>query len=153
MKYDRIPWLKERTVLKDISIVLGWALGLILLAVLCWYFTQPLRNRFLVISINQVLEQSGDNRRVSEPIPMKNPRTFGLGRWYNFSGDTRLFLFTFIGEGTFFPCAAVMTPDGRVEEFIPMNLHGERILNRISPEIKNIYAQRINSQRIEEGRK
>ena len=129
-------------------IILGWAAGLIILAGLCWYFAQPVKNRYLVNSVNQILEQSGDRRRVSESIPGENSRTSGLGRWYNFSDGTKVFIFTFIGEGTFFPCAAVMMADGRVEEFIPLGRHSARMLQRVSPEILNIYAQRIHSQRI-----
>ena len=152
MKYTkhRIPWIKEPTLFKDSMIILGWASGLIILAGLCWYFAQPLQNRFLINTVNQVIEQSGDHRRVSESIPRGNSRTSGLGRWYNFSDETRVLIFTFIGEGTFFPCAAVVTKDGIVNEFIPLGRHSARMFQRVSPEILNIYSQRIYAQRIEQ---
>ena len=149
MKYGkhRIPWLKESTVLKDIlkdtTIILGWIIGLVVVASLCWFFTQPARNRFLINAVNHVLEQSGDYRRVSEPISRGSSRAHGLGRWYYFSGETRVYIFTFIVEGAFFPCAAVKTAEGRIEEFIPLSRHGERMFARISAEMLNIYAQRI----------
>ena len=150
MKYTkhRIPWIKEPTLFKDSMIIIGWAVGLILLSGLCWYFAQPVKTRFLMNSVNQILEQSGDRRRVSEPIPMEISRMSGLGRWYNFSDGTRVYIFTFIGEGAFFPCAAVMMADGRIEEFIPLGRHSTRMFQRVSPEIINIYAQRIHQGRL-----
>ena len=156
MRYgkNRILWFKfkESIALKDIMIILGWIFGLVIIASLCWFFTQPMRNRLLINAVNQVLERSGDYRRVSEPVPVRYTRTLGLGRWYYFSEDTRIYIFTFIGEGTFFPCAAVKTAEGKVEEFIPLNHHGERILKRISPEIVEMYSKRIYAQRIEKDR-
>ena len=145
MKPDtqQMYWLKDKTVLKDALIILGWAAALIIIAGLCWYFSQPLRNRLLVNAVNQVLEQSGDSRRVLEPVSLKNTRAPGLGRWYSFTGDSRIYIFTFIGEGAFFPCAAVQANDGKVQELIALNKYGARVLNRISPEIINIYSQRI----------
>ena len=150
MRYDkhRIPWLKESIALKDILIILGWIAGLVIISSLCWFFTQSVRNRFLINAVNQVLEQSGDYRRVLEPVSRGSSRSHGLGRWYYFSDETRVYIFTFIGEGTFFPCAAVKTEEGRIEEFIPLSRHGQRMFARISVEIFNIYSKRINAQRI-----
>ena len=159
MKYTkhRIPWIREPTLLKDSMIILGWVVGLILLSFLFWYFAQPVKNRFLISSVNQILQQSGDPRRLSEPITRGNIRTSGFGSLYNFSDNKKVLIFTFIGEGTFFPCAAVMDADGRIEEIFPLGRHSARMFQRVSPEILNIYtmrinSQRINSQRIEQGR-
>ena len=150
MRYGkhRIPWLKESFALKEIMIILGWIIGLVIIAGLFWFFTQPVRSRFLINAVNQVLEQSGDHRRVLEPISRGSSRSHGLGRWYYFSDETRVYIFTFVGEGTFFPCAAVRTAEGRIEEFIPLSRHGQKMFVRISPEILNIYSRRINAQRI-----
>jgi hypothetical protein len=57
--------------------------------------------------------------------------------------ESRVFVFSFIGEGTFFPCIALIDKDGKVKGFIPLNSHGQRIISRISPEILRIYARRI----------
>ena len=148
MKYGKmlISWLEEKKLLKDTLLVLGWVLGMIILAGLFWFFTHPMRSRFLANSVNQVLEQKGDYRRVLEPVSMRNIRVYGLGRWYTFTGDTKIFIFTFISGGTFFPCAAVETIDGRVEEFIPLNRHGERVFSHIPPELINIYSRRIEGR-------
>lgn len=138
----------------DTAILAGWIAGLLILAGLMWVLTQPVRNRFLVRAVNEVLEQRGDSRRVEVMSGSPPAGYFGMGSWYTMTPDparsgasdserTRVFIFSFLGGGSFFPCAAVMTPEGRVGEFIPLNSYGVRMLSRISPGIVNIYARRI----------
>ena len=132
---------------KDTAIFIGWIAGLVLIAGLSSYFTQPLRDRFLVSAVNRVLQQSGDSRRLGQPLISGSSASFGMGSWFSLDAEgrpgTRVFVFAFIGEGTFFPCAAIVGPEGRVEEFIPLNSHGERILARTSPGILHLYSRRI----------
>jgi hypothetical protein len=145
--------------LKDAGLLLGWIAGLILIAGFCWFFTQSLRNRFLLRAVNRVLEQSGDSRRLGEALSPKALKAgfSGIGVWYtiradalmgrsssgNISDGTMALIFAFMGEGYFFPCAAIMTENGKVQEFIPLNSYGERVIKRISPGILAIYTRRI----------
>jgi len=137
---------------KDAAIFLGWIAGLVLIAGLCWFFTQPVRNVFLQKAVNRVLEQSGDVRRLDAPLLIKSPGPFGS--WFSVfeppgrpaagsSEGTKAFVFSFIGGGFFFPCAAIVTPEGTVKEFIPLNKYGERMIKQVSPGILRIYARRI----------
>ena len=137
---------------RDTMIFVGWIAGLIFIASLCWFLTQSARNRFLLTAVNRVLEQSGDSRRLAEPVPYGSLKagSSGIGSWYimkDVPEETTACIFTFIGEGAFFPCAAVVTAEGKVEEFIPLNNHGERILKRISPGFLRLYARRIEGAR------
>ena len=159
---------KDMGIFKDAAILAGWIAGLILVAGLFWFFTQPVRNRILLSAVNQVLEQSGDSRMLGTPVPTKalRPGVSKVGSWYTMiertqveppirrrSGQSaapempdpiaRVFVFAFIGEGTFFPCAALVNLDGKTEGFIPLNKHGERMLNRVSPKIIELYTRRI----------
>ena len=143
---NAISWLQEKKILKDSLIIIGWSFALIIFAGIFWYFTQPIRNRILVNTVNQVIEQSGDNRRILEPIMMRNIRDKGLGRWYYSTDNTKIYIFIFIGKGTFFPCAAITTTDGSIEKYIPLNRYGERIFSDISPEIINIYSRRVEGR-------
>jgi hypothetical protein len=146
---------------KGTAIFFAWISAILIFAAVFWVLTQPLRTRILVSAVNRVLEQSGDSRRLEEPSSSGGPGFFGMSTWFSMTnlerqtpGDTgRAVVFSFIGEGTFFPCIAVLNPDGRVEEFIPLNSHGERVIRRISPGILNIYARRIeaNQQPRHEG--
>ena len=140
--------------IKDAAILAGWITVLVLLGGLCWFLTQPLRDSLLLRGVNRVLEQSGDSRRLDS---MLSGRKLKAGSWFTMtelpnrqdSGavtlpqGTRAFVFTFIGEGTFFPCAAVVSPEGNVRDFIPLNSHGRRMIKRVSPGILKIYALRI----------
>ena len=144
---------KDMAIIKNTAILVGWITGLVLIAGLVWFFTQPVRNRFLSKAVNQVLEQSGDPRRLGAPVTSGAIKAgvSKIGSWYTLTennvrqaGETgRVVIFTFICEGTFFPCAAVVSPGGKVEEIIPLNNHGERMLKRISPEILKLYIRRI----------
>jgi len=148
---------------KDALMLMGWIAGLILIAGLCWFLTQPVRSRFLCNAVNRVLEESGDSRRLGEPVSPGMHDLFGMGAWYTvteagsglagsgggvFSDRAMIFIFTFIGEGTFFPCAAVVKPGLGVQEFIPLNSHGVKMMKLISPGILKIYAQRIEGDKL-----
>ena len=136
--------------LKDAAIFIGWIGGLILIAGLAWFFTQPLRSRLLHRAVNRALEQSDNSFRLGEPVSPRLTRA-GLGSSFSMADisgrrsffGSRVFVFTFVGEGFFFPCAAVLGPDGRVQEFIPLTSYGRRMMSRTSPEILRIHARRI----------
>ena len=161
MSSDHIPFsrnsapkINDRTMIKDGALLFGWIASIIVIAAVLWFFTQPLRNSFLLRSVNKVLEQSNDSRRLQAPLP--NFAT-GTGTWFSMveirdqretgrerlSDGAKAFVFTFIGEGYFFPCAAVVASDGKVMEFIPLNSHGRRMIKRISPGVLKIYTVRI----------
>ena len=145
---------------KDTAILMGWIAGLVLIAGISWFLTQPVRNRLLLQAVNRVLEQSGDPRRLGEPV---SPRALkgnlsGMGSWYTLaqignsereglSTGRMALIFTFFGEGSFFPCLVVLSPGGKAEEFIPLSSYGERMLKQLSPEIFRIYARRIEGSR------
>ena len=143
---------------KNMAILLAWVFTILILAGAFWIFTQPLRTRVLVNAVNRVFVQSGDSWRLAELTAQGGTGLFGMVSWFTVTGsltenagttgETRIVIFPFIGEGTFFPCAAVVNPEGRVEEFIPLNNHGKRVMSRISPGILEIYARRIEGNRL-----
>ena len=152
--------------MKDTAILVGWIAGLVLIAGLVWFLTQPVRSTILSKAVNQALEQSGSSHRLEAPVSpgaLKHGVS-KMGSWYTmteFSGrkaadagakenpgevqpvKTTAFIFAFIGEGAFFPCAAIVSPEGKVEEFIPLSGYGEKIIKRVSPEILKLYTRRI----------
>ena len=143
--------------LKDTAILLGWMAGLILLAGLLWFFTQSYRNQSFIRAVNQVLRESGDTRRLLEPMSPGIAGTFGVGAWYSVTGEegrpgsavpSGAYVFTFIGEGTFFPCAAFVNPEGKIVEFKPLNSHGKRMIKMISKGVLEIYKQRIEGDKL-----
>jgi len=134
----------------------GWIASILIIGGLCWALTQPVRTRFLIRAVNRVLEQYGDSRRVAELTSPAGGSSL-IGSWHtmikarqqgtstneNFTEGTKALVFSFIAEGTIFPCVAVVDPMGRVQEFIPLNIHGKKIFSRISPGIFKLYIRRI----------
>ena len=149
-KNNPLVFLKNTTTFKDTIIILAWIASILLVANICWFTTQPFRNRLMVRAVNRVLVQSGDSRRLLEPSSSERKGSLLTGFWFTMMDETpvrkRVLVFSFIGDGTFFPCAAVMTQDGRVGELIPLNSHGEKVLKRISPGIIEIYTRRIEAE-------
>jgi hypothetical protein len=148
--------LLDSVAVRDAIKLFGWIGSILIVACVCWVLTQPVRNRYLMRAVNRVLEQYGDSRRLIE-LSSGSTDTSIIGSWFdmikgrqqgisgtdNFSEGTKAFVFTFIAEGTFFPCVAIIDPMGQVKEFIPLNVHGKKILERISPGILKLYIRRI----------
>jgi len=150
----------DSIIIRDTIKLLGWIAAILVIAGLCWTLTQSVRSRFLIRAVNRVLEQSGDYRRIVElSSPDRNSSL--IGSWYtmtmanqlaisfyeNYSEGSKAFIFSFVAEGTFFPCLAVVSPDGKVQEFIPLNTYGKKILSQISPGILKLYIRRIEGQK------
>jgi hypothetical protein len=146
----------DSVIIMDAIKLFGWIASIMIIAGVLWTLTQSVRSRFLMRAVNRVLEQYGDFRRVYDLssssggaslagswYPMIKIREQGISAIENFSEGTKAFVFSFIVEGTSFPCAAVVDPAGKVQEFIPLNSQGEKILARISPGILKLYIRRI----------
>jgi len=155
LKLRALLSLMDSVIVRDTLKLFGWIGSILIVGGVCWALTQPVRSRFLMRAVNRVLEQSGDARRLVE-LSSGGRGSSMIGSWYtmvkvwqqgtgadNFSEGTKVFVFSFIAEGTFFPCAAVIDPLGKVQEFIPLNTHGKKILDRISPGILKLYIRRI----------
>ena len=146
-KENPLVLIKDATTFKDTLLILAWIASILLIANICWFSTQSLRYRIMLRAVNRVFIQSGDSRRLMEPSSRDRRGSLLTGFWFTLLDETsarkRVLVFSFIGEGTFFPCAAVMTQDGKVDELIPLNSHGEKVLRRISPGILRIYTRRI----------
>lgn len=143
-----LPPGKDGKVLKDMAVFSGWVAGIILIAGLTWFLTQPIRSRNLMRAVNRVLEQSGSFHRLTEPYYPGRSSPY-LGSWYriglapNTSSETFAYVFAFFGEGSFFPCVAIVNNYGEVTELIPLNRHGERILSQITPGLLQLFVSNI----------
>jgi hypothetical protein len=142
------PWIPQ---LKDVSVLIGWIGGLLLIGGLCWFLSGPLRARLLMNSVNRVLALSGDPRRLDRPLPFSElgPGASRMGVWYTVTGaggsggPGKAFVFTVAAEGAFFPCAAEIDPDGKVKELIPLSRHGEKMIKRLPAGLIRMYIRRI----------
>ena len=134
--------------IKDSSILIAWIGGLILIGGMSWFLSRHIRANFLMNSINQVLISMEDSRRLEAPINSGPRRSSGFkGQWFSlFEEEDRLLFFTLISDRTFLPCAAILDPNGRVKELIPLSSRGERSPNFVSPGLIRLYIRRIEGE-------
>jgi hypothetical protein len=131
--------------LKDTAILFGWIAALLLIGCLCWFLTMPLRNDTLRNSVNRVFIQAGDARRLDAPIAPAaiKPSLGRIGTWFTMRDGYRALVFSLIADGVFLPCAAIVNPQGKLEEIIPLSDGGAKLLARVSPGIIKLYTRRI----------
>ena len=131
--------------LKDLSILFAWITALLLISGICWALSKPLRTEILRRSVNNAFAHTGVSQQLGRPlIPgTLNQGIERLGEWYSIDNGRRVLIFSIIAEGIFLPCAAVVNTNGRVEELIPLSSSGEKIFNRISPGLIQLYIRRI----------
>jgi hypothetical protein len=100
--------------------------------------------------VNRFLEDREDPRRLEAPLSQRElrgalPRGRNVrGVWYSLrDGEGWTLVFSLMAEGLRVPCAAMVSPEGLVEELIPLTLAGEEALSRLSPGITGAYIRRI----------
>ncbi|MCL2094333.1 MAG: hypothetical protein FWH12_09115 [Treponema sp.] len=133
--------------IKDRAILVAWIGTLILLGALFWYTSLPLRQRYLAASVNRLLEESGDPRRLGAPLEPQGSLFMGLGSWYALEDPAapggRAYVFSLTGEGVFFPAISILDSQGNLGELIPLGAYGERLMERIPRGILALYRGRI----------
>ena len=144
--------MKELTVpgIRDTAVLLGWIGGLLCIGGLCWFLTKPLRTDFLQQSVNRAWMRTNETRRLDTPVATAamKPGLSRLGTWYtmtdkNTTDNNRALVFSVISGGSFFPCAAIVNQEGKVEEILPLTASGAKLMNKISPGILRLYIRRI----------
>ena len=135
---------------KDVLIFCAWIASMLLIISLCWFLTRSLRVNLLQSSVNRVFIENGDTRRILRPDPrdtsVQLPSQIGKGMWFSMNDGNRVLVFSLIADGIFIPCAAIVDNEGKLQELIPLTSSGNKMLNRISPGIINLYARRIEGE-------
>jgi hypothetical protein len=132
--------------MRDKAILAGWIGGLVLAGVLLWFFTQPVRVRITGEAVNRILSLREDSRRLGNSVPRDQIRRnlIPLGTWYTLENSPgRALVFSLTAGGGRIACVAMVSPDGRVEELIPLNDPGERMLKRLGEGALWAYMRRI----------
>jgi diphthamide synthase subunit DPH2 len=129
---------------KELGVLGGWLLGIFLLGGLLWYGTQGPRAQMMIRSVNKILEAREDPRRLQDPLfPWSTPEQ---GNWFSLvDAKGTAAVFSVVAGGTFVPFAAMISPDGKVEELIPLTGNSIRMTARLSPETMAVYVRRIEA--------
>jgi len=139
------------TKLKDRAILLGWVLGLLFLISFLWIITQPVQSNYLLRTVNNILTNNNDSRRLSvslnkDLIEQKSGNANLLGYWYTMQNSSDLmFVFTIFQDGIMLPLGAIVSPNGTVNEIIPLSAHASYVFDTIPKSILQIYISRIES--------
>jgi hypothetical protein len=134
--------------LREWTIFLGWLAGIVLAGGVAWFLTQPLRNQLLMDSVNRILIQREDPRRLSVPLAVPRAPGFSspLGSWYSLENSRELFfVFALMGDGPLSLCGALVSPEGKVEEILPLSGHAGQIFAALPQGMKQIYIRRIEA--------
>jgi hypothetical protein len=145
---EREPAVPGTPRFREGAIFLGWICGLIFLGGLIWFLTRPALSRFLMPPVNQVLAQCEEPLRLEAPLSLfRLPgASTPLGRWYSLekSGDL-LFIFALMRDGPLALCGARVSPEGKVEEILPLSAHAEQVLSTLPQGILLTYIHRIET--------
>jgi hypothetical protein len=132
--------------IKDKAVFLGWIAGLLLAGSLLWGLTQSLQARYLLRAVNRVLISLEDSRRLLAPQGRRFISSNPLGVWYSMlDSDTLMFVFAIVWDGILVPCGAQVSPEGNVEELLPLGGHATRILGRLPHGVIQPYVRRIEA--------
>jgi hypothetical protein len=130
--------------MKDKAILLGWIAGLLLLISVLWISTQSAVAFNLMRTVNNVLINNDDSRRVSEFVKTKAGKTEALGYWYKMYNSTnKMFVFTAFQDGILVPLGAIVSPNGDVGEILPLSAHAVQIFDTMPKSILQMYVNRI----------
>ncbi|MDR0760433.1 MAG: hypothetical protein LBF74_10060 [Treponema sp.] len=133
---------------KRMGIFAAWTAGLMLISALLWGFTQPVRNRALLNSVNRILTARGEETRLGPPLSTWGMpgRAVQAGTWFTtVNSPDWAVVFTAAVDGVFTPFLALVSQDGKAGPLIPLSLHGEAIFDRIPKGQFHIYVRRIEA--------
>ncbi|MCL2184235.1 MAG: hypothetical protein FWB86_00040 [Treponema sp.] len=137
--------------LKDKAILLGWIFGLLILISFIWIITQSVQSYYLLRTVNNVLISNNDSRRLSaslnqDLIEKRSGNANLLGYWYTMHNSSDyMFVFTVFQDGIMLPLGAIVAPNGKVSEILPLSAHASYVFDTLPKSILQIYINRIES--------
>lgn len=132
---------------KDKIVLASWIIGLLLIIAVFWGLTQTVQTKYLLRTINNVLINNNDPRRVAAFIPQKNKNASLMGYKYSFyNSSDSLFVFTVFQNGILIPLGAVISSDNSVKEVIPLSEHAKQGFENIPQSVLQLYIRRIETE-------
>jgi hypothetical protein len=129
---------------KDKLVLLAWIAGLLLFISMIWIFTRSLQTYYLLRSVNNVLVNSEDSRRLSAHLPKKYHKAEPLGYWFSMhNSPDEMFVFTFFHDGINIPLGAIISANDGVREIIPLSAHAAQVFDGLPQSVLQIYISRI----------
>jgi len=130
--------------MKDKLILFGWIAGLLLLTSVILFFSQPTLAFNLMRSVNNVFINNNDSRKLSAYLPVKTGKAEIFGYWYTmYNSANKMFVFSTFQDGILVPLGAVVSPNGDVDEVLPLSAHAEQIFEAMPKSVLQMYIYRI----------
>jgi len=138
--------MKKIVNLKDIAILFGWVIGILIIISMIWFFSQPLQAYNLLRTVNNVFISNNDTYRLSGYIPQKSGKAGLFGYWYSvYNSRDLIFIFTVFQDGILIPIGAIVSVDARVEELIPLSAHAVHKFGALHHSVLQTYVKRIEA--------
>jgi hypothetical protein len=131
--------------LSETSIFAIWMVMFVLTGVLLWGLTGNLRNDITARTINKILDEEGEERKIVAAISTWHipGNVTQFGTWYTMTSQENAVLFSFIVDGIFSPCLAIIDNDGSLSALIPLTVNADRAVSRMNPGYLRIWIDRI----------
>jgi hypothetical protein len=127
---------------KDTLIFAGWIVGILLFGGLLWYLSQDFRAHRTIRTVNAVLIQHNDDRRLQSSLP-HNPQSRKI-----FQNYERFSLLNSAGSAVImtkydntipFVFAAFLNPNGNIQDILPLDNHSAQTMKRIDEKKITLY--------------
>jgi hypothetical protein len=133
---------------KQWGIFAAWIGGLVLFGILIWGLTGPLRSQVLTMSVNKILDRSGNPYRLDRAIGAlgKPGRAMQLGSWFTLR-DTggRAVVFPLMAGPNAAAVMALLSPEGKVESLVPLSTSAVQLFERLPAEAIQLYIRRAEA--------
>ncbi|MDR2900153.1 MAG: hypothetical protein LBV20_01345 [Treponema sp.] len=141
---------------KDTILFCCWILGILLVGGLLWYFTQDFRENRMLRTINAILIQNSDTRRLQSTLPddPKSKRIYqNYQRFSLVNSSDRAVIITMYDNTIPSLCAIFIDNNGMVRDILPLDNHSAQVMERMEKTKLDVYIKHIeeNEQQIRSG--
>jgi hypothetical protein len=87
-----------------------------------------------------------DSRRLAAPAGRRFITANPMGVWYSIANsESMMFVFAIMWEGILIPCGAQVSPEGKVEELLPLSAHARQLFGQLPQGIMRLYIRRVEA--------
>jgi hypothetical protein len=136
--------------LKKTGVLAAWIAGTILIAFIAWFFTSTVRERGLIRVVNETLEQHGQNVHIVNVLDVPGLGPVGT-YWFSLSEaagsvPSVAVVFTIMHSADNSPFLGLISEEtGALTLLLPLSINGQRMLDRIEPEMLQMQTLQIES--------
>ncbi len=141
---------------KDVFILAGWILGILLIGGLLWFFTQNFRDTRMIRTINRVLINNQESRRLESRLSggTRSGKNFQNYQRFSLAGSRGVaVVITVYPNSIPASCVALVNSSGVMDSLIPLDDHSVQAMGRIEKKSLDVYKRYIeeNEKRIRGG--